>query len=59
MMKRFVISALTVLASVGVLTTAASAAQVSLGNPVADLNGDGNVTLHEVVLYNRDQRDKS
>jgi len=33
-------------------------AQVSLGDPVADLNGDGDVTLHEVVSYNRDQRDK-
>ena len=32
--------------------------QVSLNNPVADLNEDGNVTLHEVVTYNRDQRDK-
>ena len=33
--------------------------QVSLNNPVADLNEDGNVTLHEVVTYNRDQRDKN
>ena len=32
--------------------------QVSLNDPVADLNGDGNVSLHEVVTYNRDQRDK-
>ncbi|MEL6553013.1 MAG: hypothetical protein AAFQ63_06040 [Cyanobacteria bacterium J06621_11] len=37
----------------------ASAGQVSLNNPVADLNEDGNVTLHEVVTFNRDQRDKS
>ncbi|MEL6454839.1 MAG: hypothetical protein AAFQ40_09005 [Cyanobacteria bacterium J06623_5] len=33
--------------------------QVSLSNPAADLNGDGNVTLHEVVTFNRDRRDKS
>ncbi|MEL6471993.1 MAG: hypothetical protein AAFQ74_19870 [Cyanobacteria bacterium J06623_4] len=33
--------------------------QVSLNNPVADLNEDGNVTLHEVVTYNRDRRDKN
>ena len=32
--------------------------QVSLDDSVADLNGDGNVTLHEVVTYNRDQRNK-
>ncbi|MEL6902772.1 MAG: hypothetical protein AAFP07_17680 [Cyanobacteria bacterium J06606_4] len=33
--------------------------QVSFNNPVADLNEDGNVTLHEVVTYNRDRRDKN
>lgn len=32
--------------------------QVSLEDSIADLNGDGNVTLHEVVTYNRNQRDK-
>ncbi|MEL7070991.1 MAG: hypothetical protein AAGN15_20430 [Cyanobacteria bacterium J06581_3] len=36
-----------------------STGQVSLNNPVADLNEDGNVTLHEVVTYNRDQRNKN
>ena len=36
-----------------------STGQVSLDNPVADFNGDGNVTLHEVVTHNRDQRDKN
>ena len=35
------------------------AGQVSLDDPTADLNGDGNVTLHEVVTFNRDQRDKN
>lgn len=58
-MKRFVLSALTVVMSMGAVAGAASAAQVGLGNPIADLNEDGRVTLHEVVNYNRDQRDKS
>ncbi|MEM7066486.1 MAG: hypothetical protein AAF572_25380 [Cyanobacteria bacterium P01_B01_bin.77] len=58
-MKRFLFSALTVVVSMGAITIAANAAQVGLGNPVADLNEDGRVTLHEVVNYNRDQRDKS
>ena len=58
-MKRFFLSALTVLMSMGAITGAAAAAQVSLGDATADLNGDGNVTLHEVVLYNRDQRNKN
>ena len=35
-----------------------STGQVSLSNPVADLDEDGNVTLNEVVTYNRDQRNK-
>lgn len=35
-----------------------SVGQVSLNDPAADLNGDGNVTLHEVVTHNRAQRDK-
>ncbi|MEM8505282.1 MAG: hypothetical protein AAF716_19280 [Cyanobacteria bacterium P01_D01_bin.1] len=37
----------------------ASTGQVSLDDPAADLNGDGDVTLHEVITFNRDQRDKS
>ncbi len=57
-MKRFLLSALTVLMSMGAITSAATAAQVGLGDAMADLNDDGNVTLHEVVLYNRDQRNK-
>ena len=58
-MKRFLLSALTILMSMGAITSAASAAQVGLGDSRADLNQDGRVTLHEVVTYNRDQRDKS
>lgn len=57
-MKRFLLSTLTVLMSMGAITGTATAAQVGFGNPIADLNGDGTVTLHEVVTYNRDQRDK-
>ena len=37
----------------------AHSGQVSLGDPAADLNEDGNVTLHEVVTFNRDQRNKN
>ena len=58
-MKRFLLSALTILMSMGAITSAAGAAQVGLGDSRADLNKDGRVTLHEVVTYNRDQRDKS
>ncbi|ESA36382.1 hypothetical protein N836_00480 [Leptolyngbya sp. Heron Island J] len=58
-MKRFLLSTLTVLMSMGAIAGMANAAQVGLGNPIADLNEDGTVTLHEVVNYNRDQRDKS
>ncbi|MEM9163760.1 MAG: hypothetical protein AAGC54_11920 [Cyanobacteria bacterium P01_F01_bin.4] len=58
-MKRFLFSTLAIVMSMGVLTTAASARQVSLSDSIADLNGDGTVTLHELVLYNRDQRDKN
>ena len=58
-MKRLVVSTLTVLLSTGMLASAASARQVGLGDPIADLNRDGKVTLHEVVTFNRDQRDKN
>lgn len=58
-MKRFLLTTLTVLMSMGAVASAASATQVGLGDPIADLNGDGRVTLYEVVTYNRDQRDKS
>lgn len=62
-MKRIFLSAFTVFVSAsvmaGAMATGASARQVSLGDPLADLNGDGNVTLHEVVTFNRDQRNKN
>lgn len=55
-MKRFLLSTLTVLLTMGALTTIASAEQVGRTDSRADLNGDGKVTLHELRLYNRDQR---
>ena len=57
-MKRLLLSTLTVLMSMGALAGSAGAVQVGLGDSRADLNEDGTVTLHEVVLFNRDQRDK-
>ena len=57
-MKRFLLSTLTVVMSMGALAGSASAVQVGLGDSRADLNEDSTVTLHEVVLFNRDQRDK-
>jgi hypothetical protein len=30
--------------------------QTHLNNPIADLNGDGEVTLMELIIYNRNQR---
>ncbi len=58
-MKRFLLSTLTLMTTTALLTTTVSARQVGLNNPIADLNGDGNVTLHEVVTFNRDRRDKN
>ena len=58
-MKRFLFSTFAVVMSLGTFATIANAQQVSLGDPVADLNGDGKVTLHEVRNYNRDQRQKN
>ncbi|MEM6835556.1 MAG: hypothetical protein AAF609_01775 [Cyanobacteria bacterium P01_C01_bin.120] len=55
-MKRFLLSTLTILLTMGALTAAAGAEQVGLTDSRADLNGDGKVTLHEVKSYNRDQR---
>ena len=55
-MKRFSLSALTMLMLLGAMTTAAPAAQTHRGDLAADLNGDGKVTLHELKSYNRDQR---
>lgn len=58
-MKRVLFTTLTVVMSLGSFVGSANAVQVGLGDARADLNGDGQVTLHEVVTFNRDQRDKS
>lgn len=55
-MKRFLISTLTVLMSMGVLVPVASATQIALNDAVADHNSDGVVSLHEVVTENRERR---
>lgn len=57
-MKRLLFSTLAVLMSTGTLATAVSAQQVSLDNGMADMNGDGQTLLIELVNFNRDQRDK-
>ena len=60
-MKRYLISGLTLtLAALAVVSSLASSAhggQTHLNDPAADLNGDGVVTIGELVRYNRDQRD--
>ena len=58
-MKRFLFSTFAVVMSLGTFAAIANAQQVSLGDPAADLNGDGEVTLNEVRNYNRDQRQKN
>ena len=55
-MKRTIISGLTILISSLTLASAAMASQTTIHDPAADLNGDGVVTLGELVKYNRDQR---
>lgn len=55
-MKRFLISGLTIVLSTFSLAAAANTGQTHLKDPVADLNGDGVVTITELVQYNRDQR---
>lgn len=55
-MKRTIISGLTLLLSSLALASAAMASQTTIHDPAADLNGDGVVTLGELVQHNRDQR---
>jgi hypothetical protein len=56
-MKRFLLSTLAILISLGTLAATANAKQVDPRNEVADANGDGVTTLDETRNYNRDQRD--
>ena len=55
-MKRALVSGLTVLLSSLTMASAAMAAQTTLHDPMADLNGDGVVTIGELVMHNRDER---
>lgn len=55
-MKRFLISGLTIVLSTLTMAAAANAGQTHLKDLAADLNGDGVVTITELVQYNRDQR---
>ncbi|NEP17612.1 MAG: hypothetical protein F6J97_12015 [Leptolyngbya sp. SIO4C1] len=58
-MKRFLLLlTLPILLSLGLLPAVASAQQVGFGDSRADLNEDGSVTLHELIRYNRNQRNK-
>ena len=57
-MKRFLVSALTVLMSMGVAVSAASATQLALNDAEVDHNNDGNFTIHELISINRDLRNK-
>ncbi len=60
-MKRFVLSALTLLLVAGAVAPVSDAAprQTHLGDLSADLNGDGTVTLTELKNHNRDARQKN
>ena len=56
-MKRFLFSALVILLATATnMPAAAIPRQTHLNDPVADLNGDGVVTLTELKNYNRDAR---
>ncbi len=56
-MKRYLLSGLTIVLSTLTLVSAAQAGQTNLGDSAADINGDGVVTIGELIKYNRDQRD--
>lgn len=61
-MKRYLLSGVTLALSTLMLASAAMAGslprtgQTHLNDPAADLNGDGAVTLLELIEYNREQR---
>lgn len=56
-MKLWFISGLTALVTSLVVAPMALAEQTDLSDPAADLNGDGEVTLIELKLYNMNERD--
>ncbi|MBE9078955.1 hypothetical protein IQ241_16915 [Romeria aff. gracilis LEGE 07310] len=55
-MKRFLLTGLTVLLSSLTISSVAYAGQTHLNDLAADLNGDGDVSLTELNIYNRNQR---
>ncbi|MBF2036419.1 MAG: hypothetical protein IGR92_13345 [Leptolyngbyaceae cyanobacterium T60_A2020_046] len=55
-MKRYLLSGLVLVMSTLAMASAANAGQTNLNDPAADLNGDGEVTLLELIEYNRAQR---
>lgn len=55
-MKRLIISGLTLALSTLAMASAANAGQTHLKDLAADLNGDGVVSIGELIQYNRDQR---
>lgn len=55
-MKRHLFALLTALVALGSLSTVASAQQIGPHNLDADLNGNGEVSLIELKLYNLEQR---
>lgn len=55
-MKRYLLSGLTIVLSTLAMVSAANAGQTHLNDLAADINGDGVVTLSELISYNRDQR---
>ncbi|WP_204137461.1 hypothetical protein [Halomicronema sp. CCY15110] len=56
-MKRFLFSTLVILVSLGTLAATAQAEQFGPKDEAADINGNDEVTLHELHNFNRDQRD--
>jgi hypothetical protein len=55
-MKRYLLSGFVLVMSTLAMASAANAMQTHLNDPAADLNGDGVVTIGELVQHNRDQR---
>lgn len=55
-MKRYLFSGLVAILATAVVPAFAHAAQIGLYSNEADLNGDGQVTLTELKIYNRAQR---
>lgn len=55
-MRRYLLSALTILLASAIAAPAVSARQATMSDKDADFNGDGQVSLTELRNYNRDHR---